>query len=138
MRRRDLVIAPVILGLAACAPDGPVAPGTDEPVEDPEEDSMACPDTYDYQLREGVEGPDGKPVPRTDSGGRISLTANVVDHSAQPPVANIAWQTSPPSDLPGGDRVFMGQQVGDVLEIDGVRLEVTGICAGRVTLEDAG
>lgn len=32
----------------------------------------------------------------------------------------------------------MGQQVGDVLEIDGVRLEVTGICAGRVILDDAG
>lgn len=99
---------------------------------------MTCPDTYAYQLREGVEGPDGAAAPTTGSGGRISLTANVVDHTATPPVANIAWQTSPPSDLPGRDRVFMAQQVGDVLEIDGVRLEITGICAGRVTLDDAG
>lgn len=32
----------------------------------------------------------------------------------------------------------MAQQVGDVLEIDGVRPELTGICAGRVTLDEAG
>lgn len=99
---------------------------------------MTCPDTYDYQLREGVEGPDGTSLPETGSGRSIALTANVVDHTAQPPAANIAWQTAPPSDLPGRDRVFMVQRVGDVLEIDGVRLEITGICAGRVTLDDAG
>lgn len=137
MRRRDLVMVPVLLGLAACTPDDPVAPATDGSEGHPEEDAMACPDTYDYLLREGVEGPEGTSMPTSGSGGRISLTANVVDHTATPPVANIAWQTSPASDLPGGDRVFMAQQVGDVLEIDGVRLEVTGICAGRVTLDDA-
>lgn len=77
-------------------------------------------------------------MPKTGSGGRISLSANVVDHTATAPVATIVWQTSPPSDLPGGERVVMAHQVGDVLEIDGVRPELTGICAGRVTLDDAG
>lgn len=77
-------------------------------------------------------------MPKTGSGGWISLSANVVDHTATAPVATIVRQTSPPSDLPGGERVVMAHQVGDVIEIDGVRPELTGICAGRVTLDDAG
>src|SRR5699024_12344686 len=103
-------MVPVLLGLAACTPDDPVAPGTDGPEGEPEEDAMTCPDTYAYQLREGVEGPDGAAAPTTGSGGRLSLTANVVDHTAPPPAANIASQTSTHSDPARRHPVFTGQR----------------------------
>lgn len=149
MHRRHLLPALLILGLTACGPgDGEAAPAPSAEPIDPsmpptEHDtqrgnSMSCPDTYDHELRNGVVGPHGSTLPRTTSGARLELTANVIDDGAEPATTNIAWQTSPPSDLLGTDRVWMKQQVGDVLEVGGVHLEITGICAGRVTLDEVG
>lgn len=138
MRRRVILIAALVLGSTACRRGQPVVPEPEHPNSAPEEDAMTCPEAFDHELREGLAGPSSTTLPTTDSGASLELTANVVDHTAKPPTANIAWQTSPPSDVPGRDRVFMAQQVGDVLEIDGVRLKITGICEGRVTLDEAG
>ena len=128
MRRRDLTAALLVLTLGACA-------GRDErPDEVTPSADVACPETYDHELIEDSIGPTPE-LPQTATGAAIELRINVLDLAAEPPAVNLSWQTVPASDLPGSDRMFMKQQVGDVIDIDGVKLEITGICEGRVTFD---
>lgn len=141
MRRRHLTAALLVVTLGACTgrsepPDqSPSADGGRPDVEtSPEETDVTCPATYDYELFEDSIGPTPQ-LPLTRDGAVIELRINVLDLTAEPPAVNLSWQTVPASDLPARERVFMKQQVGDLIDIEGVELELTGLCAGRVTFD---
>lgn len=94
---------------------------------------MACPDTITHRFPQGVVGPETGSLPTTDSGARVELIPNVVNASDDPPFTNLAWTVA---GEPGsrGRGTAMHQHVGDVIEIDGLCLQVCSIDGDAVVL----